>query len=82
LQIDVQETRVNKPSPSEQVRLIIETAFAELKAVGADHDNAAMLLAIQGMCRIGDNLEAWRTVKQFADESHAAYLSSEGETLQ
>ena len=73
---------MNKPDPGEQVRLIIESAMAELKAVGADHENAAMLLAIQGMCRIGDNLEAWKTVKQFADESYAAYLSSDGETLQ
>lgn len=35
-----------------KVRLIIESAMAELKLAGASHDAAASLLAIQGCIRI------------------------------
>ena len=73
---------IAKTDLNQQVVAVIETAMAALKAIGADHREAAKLLAIQGVCRIGDDLDALATVKGFVDEAYEAYSSSEGETLQ
>lgn len=35
-----------------KTRLIIESAMAELKSIGMDHDTAAALLAVQALIRI------------------------------
>ena len=77
---------MSQPDAQAQARAIIETAIDELVRMGMDRGQAPVLLAVQGIIRIGDpmpeaeQLEALMTLRRTVDEVMAV-LSGEGEAV-
>ncbi|MCG6115219.1 MAG: hypothetical protein MEQ84_08470 [Mesorhizobium sp.] len=73
----------NTTDANQQVKAIIEKAMADLMAVGATQPDACAILAIQALCALPeDELDALKAIKDFADDSWAAFSTGAGETIQ